>query len=157
MKAKFVLLIGLIFSLTAFAQNTEVPKKVKDAFAKLHPKAADVKWDKEGKEEFEASFKEGSVKISVVLNDDGKLMETETVMDIKALPTNVKKYVSENYKGFSLTEAAKIVDNKGITTFEAEITKGKEKKDLIFDKAGKPLTKHVKKSEKEEDEKDEED
>lgn len=157
MKGKLVFLTVLIFSLTLFAQNTNVPQKVKDAFAKLHPKATDVKWDKEGKKEFEANFKEGSAKISVVLNDNGKLMETETVIDIKSLPANVKKFVSENYKGYTISEGAKIVDHKGITTFEAEITKGKEKKDLIFDKDGKSLTKPMKKSEKEEDEKSEKD
>ena len=136
MKAKYFLIAMLLVSFIAFAQETKVPKAVKDSFVKLYPKITDVKWDKEGKIEFEAGFKENGTDISVVFDEKGNLKETETVIQISELPKSVAPFVEKNYTGFKITEAAKIVDAKGEVTFEAEITKGKVKKDLLFDSKG---------------------
>ena len=65
-------------------------------------------------------------------------MRTETKIENSQLPKGVEKYVSDNYKGFKISEAAKIVKANGETSYEAEVTKGKERKDLIFDANGKP-------------------
>jgi hypothetical protein len=157
MKTKYFLIIALLFSFTTFvtfAQKTEVPKVVKDSFSKLYPKVKDVKWDKEGKE-FEASFKVDKKDKSVLFDGEGNVLETETAIELSQLPSGIDKYVAENYKGYKISGAAKIVKAKGETTYEAEVTKGKERKDLIFDANGKPEKKDVNK-EKEENE-DEED
>ncbi|MCB9207375.1 MAG: PepSY-like domain-containing protein [Ignavibacteriales bacterium] len=151
MKTKLLLLFTLLFALSLLAQETKVPKKVKDSFVKLYPNAKDVKWDQEGDEEFEASFKNGTEQISVVFDEDGRVEETETVIEVKNLSKPILDFVAQNYSDYKITETAKIVDDKGIVTFEAEVTKGKEKKDLIFDANGK----QVKKEAKESDEKDE--
>jgi len=157
MKLKMILIVVSIFSFSILAQNVDVPKKVQNEFTKLYPKVTDVKWSKESKKEFEAEFKENGNSISVVINNEGKLLETETKIDIKDLPKAVEPLVTKKYKGYKITEAAKIIDVKGILTFEAEITKGNEKKDLIFDKNGKILVKKMEKSENEETEEDDED
>ncbi|HMN50295.1 MAG TPA: hypothetical protein PKD67_14215 [Ignavibacteriaceae bacterium] len=85
-------------------------------------------------------------------------METETAIETSQLPKGVEKYVMDNYKGFKITGAAKIVNSKGEVTFEAEISKDKVKKDLLFDANGKPDKKDMNKEneneEKEENEKD---
>lgn len=141
MRTKILLLIGLFMSVFAFGQGLKVPAAVQDAFKKLYPNATEIKWDKEGKNEYEANFKNGETKTSIVLDKKGKLTETETVIKISELPEGIAKYVEENYKGFAIIEAARIEDNKGIITFEAEISKDKVKKDVMFDKDGKPLKK----------------
>lgn len=156
MKAKNLLIALLLFSFTAFAQQVNVPKSAKDAFSKLYPKATEVKWDKEN-QGYEASFKLDGKNMSVILDKDGKVLETETAIEISQLPKGVEKYVMNNFKGYKITGAAKIVKANGEELFEAEITKGKEKKDLFFDKNGKPEKKDVNKeneNEKEDDEKD---
>ncbi|AFH47877.1 Hypothetical protein IALB_0165 [Ignavibacterium album JCM 16511] len=158
MKTKNLLIALLLFSFTAFAQQVNVPKSAKDAFSKLYPKATEVKWDKEN-QGYEASFKLNGKDMSVIFDKDGKVMETETAIEISQLPKGVEKYVMDNFKGYKITGAAKIVKANGEELFEAEITKGKEKKDLFFDKNGKPEKKDVnkeseKENEKEEDEKD---
>lgn len=153
MKAKYFLIAVLLVSFTAFAQQGKATKEVQNSFTKLYPKATDVKWDKEGKG-YEASFKNDGKHISVVFDAMGNALETETVIETSMLPKDTGKYISTNYNGYKITEAAKIVDAKGIVTYEAEITKGKVKKDVLFDSDGKPLKKESKESdeEKEDDE-----
>jgi hypothetical protein len=155
MKSNLILIIISIFSFSIFAQYVEVPKRVQDEFMKLYPKTTEVKWSKESQDEFEAEFKDNGETVSVVLNTEGELIETETKINIKDLPKSVEPFVMENYKDYEITEAAKIIDGKGVLTYEAEISKGKEKKDLLFDKDGKSIVKKMQNFQSEE--KDDED
>lgn len=154
MKAKYFLLAILFASFTAFAQQVKVPKVVKDSFSKLYPKVTDVKWDKEGKD-FEASFKSDSKDMSVIFGKEGNALETETAIEISMLPKGIDKYVSDQYKAYKISGAAKIVKANGEVLFEAEISKGKENKDLLFDSKGNPEKKDVNKENEEKDEKEE--
>ena len=155
MKATNFFIILMLVSFTTFAQQTETPQSVKDSFSKLYPKVADVKWDKEGKTEFEAGFKENGKDISVVFDEKGNLKETETAIQISELPKLVVPFIEKNYAGFKISEAAKIVDAKGEVTFEAEIKKDKVKKDLLFDSNGKSEKKDLnKKNENDEEDED---
>lgn len=153
MKAKIFLIALLLVSFTVFAQETKVPKAVTDSFTKLYPKVTDVKWDKEGKTEFEAGFKENGKDVSVVFDEKGNLIETETAIQINELPKSAASFVEKNYTGFKISEAAKIISAKGEVTFEAEITKDKVKKDLLFDSKGNIDQKDM--SSENEDEEDE--
>lgn len=154
MKTRIALFLLFAFAVSLSAQDAKVSKKAKEAFAKLHPSATEVKWSKEGEKEFEVSFKDGEIEGSLVLNKKGDVLETETIIAKSELPSEALKFVKENHPDHKITEAAKIVDSKGNVTFEIEITKSNKKTDLIFDKDGKPV---VKKAMKEKDEKDEED
>jgi hypothetical protein len=157
MKTNLILIVVSVFSFSLFGQNVEVPKKVQDEFIKIYPKTTEVKWSKESKNEFEAEFKEDGKSVSIVINSESELIETETKIDIKDLPNSVEPFVKENYKGYTITEAAKILDDKGVLIYEAEISLGKEKKDLLFDKDGKLIDKKMEKSENEEKEDEDED
>lgn len=163
MKKSILLLVVLAFAVSISAQNkkeVKVTEKAKACFAKNYPNVKDVKWGKEGKDEFEAEFKLNGTAISVVIDAEGNLKETETEIAKSELPKGVEEFVAKNHKGWSITEAAKIVDTKGNVTFEAQISKDKLNKDLMFTKEGKPVVKKESKSEKdekgekEEDEKD---
>jgi len=157
MKTKLLLIAVLLFSYAVFAQEANVPKVVKDSFAKHYPKVTDVKWDKEGPKEFEAGFKENGKNTSVVFDEKGNIKETETAIQISELPKSAAVFVEKNYPGFKISEAAKILDAKGVETFEAEITKDKVKKDLLFDSKGNANNKDVNKeddSEEEDEDKD---
>jgi Putative beta-lactamase-inhibitor-like, PepSY-like len=141
MKAKNILLAVLFLSVAAFAQESKVPKIVKDAFAKIHPAAATIIWEKEGANSYEISFKENGIEISVVMDGKGALKETETAIPIAELPASIAPYIEKKYAGYTINDGAKIVNDKGVTTFEAGISKGKIKKDVMFDKDGAPLKK----------------
>jgi len=151
----FFTIFALVISVSAQNKKQEqVTEKAKATFAKLYPNVKEVKWGKEGKDEFEAEFKQNGTAISVVIDADGNLKETETEISKTELPKGVEEFIKLNHKGWTIAEAAKIVDSKGNTTFEAEISKDKMKKDLMFTKDGKPIVKKEIKTEKEEREED---
>lgn len=152
MRFKLFSLVIVFLAVSLFGQEAKVPDAAKDALAKLYPKAMDVKWSLERKTEFEANFTDKKIPTSVVLNAKGKLLETEIDIAVTELSKNIQSYIQKNFAGYKISEAAKIVDPKGKITFEAEITKDKIKKDLLFDKNGKPVVKKETKKEKNEKE-----
>lgn len=134
MKKRYLFMIPWVLALSVQAQKikeTTVPPAVRNAFEKKYP-ATKAKWEKE-KEGFEASFKQGEKDMSVIINKNGTIIETETGIAVSALPAAVTDYVKQHYKGTKINEAAVITDAKGVVTYEAEI-KGK---DLLFDSNGK--------------------
>ena len=141
MKAAYFFITVLIVSSSAFAQEAKVPGVVKASFAKIHPAAADVKWEKEGKNAYEIGFKENGVEISVVMDGKGHLKETETTIPSSELPASVAPYIEKKYSGFKIDDGARLVSDKGDTTYEAGISKGKIKHDVMFDVSGMPLKK----------------
>ena len=152
MKSMFVLITALLFSFTLCGQEVKVPKEVKSSFEKLYPKASDVKWEKEKQSEYEAGFKNDGKNISVVFDNDGNLKETETSIRVTELPKPIAPYIDKKHAGFNITGAYKIIDDKGNVTFETEITKDKETKELKFDQYGKHISKKEMKKEKNEKE-----
>ena len=139
MKKSIIVITLIMVSLVSFAQKTEeqnVPQVVKNALLQKFPKAKEVKWDKEGKN-FEASFDLNNVDNSVLLSQDGKIVETEIEIKVSQLPKNALQYLKDNYKNQKVKEAAKIVTEEGTIIYEAEI-KGK---DLLFDENGNFITK----------------
>ncbi|MCL4548839.1 MAG: hypothetical protein M1495_09735 [Bacteroidetes bacterium] len=146
MKKSIMLLIVFTLAVSILAQTkkeVKVTDKAKACFAKHYPNVKEVKWGKEGKSEFEAEFKQNGEVISVVIDAEGNLKETETDIAKSELPNGVEEYVEKNYQGWNITEAAKIVNAKGVVTFEAQISKGKWNKDLIFTKNGSPVMKNT--------------
>lgn len=112
--------------------ETLIPAPARTTFAEAYPTAKKVKWDKE-KSHYEANFEQAGVNHSVLFSEKGEIMETEMEIPVSRLPQGVATYVAAHYKGQKIKEAAKITNNKGEITYEAEI-KGK---DLIFDSNGK--------------------
>ncbi|MFL5752453.1 MAG: PepSY-like domain-containing protein, partial [Bacteroidia bacterium] len=147
--------VALVLAMgTGFAQSkvkeANVPKAVLDAFKAGFKGAKADKWEKEKDGNYEAEFKQGGVETSASYSPEGKLMDTEVEMKTADLPKGVSEYVSKNYAGYKISEAAKITDASGKVSYEAEVSKGKEEMDLIFDSNGG----FVKKIVEQEDEKD---
>jgi len=111
-----------------------VPAVVINKFASLYPGLNVEKWEIENGN-WEAGFHKDKTKMSVVIDASGNLMETETKIEVSELPMAITDYVSKNKAGKKIKEAAKIVDSKGVMTFEAEV----DQMDLLFDKDGKFL------------------
>ncbi|MEO7119470.1 MAG: PepSY-like domain-containing protein [Ginsengibacter sp.] len=125
----------------SFAQQNEggherinVPAAVKDANMKKYPesKTFHITWEKEnGNYEANWGGKDGEAN-SVQYTPTGNFIEIVKAIPVSELPQNVITYVNQHYKGTKITEAGKVTDAKGNTSYEAEI-KGK---DVIFDKEG---------------------
>ena len=113
-------------------KSTEVPAAVKTALMKKYPSATGVTWEKE-KGNFEANWggrsKEDN---SVVFTPDGAFVEQVVAIPVSSLPAGIVAYVKDHYPRAKITEAGKVTDAQGKTSYEAEV-KGK---DLVFDGNG---------------------
>lgn len=110
-------------------EESSVPKSARTALSTAFPDADDIEWEKEG-EDFEASFENGKVEMSVVFGADGGIIETEKEIKVSEFPQKVQ----EALKGEKVEEAAIIMKN-GKTMYEAEVGG----KDLLFDEDGNQL------------------
>ena len=135
---KKMIIVALVFAATAVSAQkidaSKVPSAVKNTFSKNFPGTTDVKWEME-KGDYEANFKQNGQKMSALIDPMGALRETEIGIAISELPANATAYISKNYKGEKIKEAAKLKMASGETHYEAEI-KGM---DVIFDANGKFL------------------
>jgi len=146
----------LIFSLFAMVTSTvmgqklpstEIPSSIATVFAKSHPRAKNVKWNKENAN-FEVSFEEQKAEMSVVYSADGSEIEIETEIEWSQLPEPVRQILKKDYLDHELKEYAKIVSGKEVT-YEVEVSKKKQSFDLLFDANGVSLKKVAASAEKE--------
>ena len=155
MNAKTILILTTV-SLFIGCSNAQeinekdVPSAVKENFTKSYPDAKNVEWIKE-EDGYEAEFIINKTESSATYDNDGKFKELELEIKIKELPAAASEYCTVNYADHKLSEAAKITDDAGKISFEAELTKGGEHFDIIFDAEGNFIKKtETKKNEGEE-------
>ena len=135
---KRLVLISLCTVLICFSVNaqkaadTKVPAILKTSFAKLYPKATDVKWEKEGGN-WEVALKSNGKEMTVVMDPKGKVTEVEAPIKITELPAALTKYVAKKFKGKPILSADKITAGTKVT-YEVVVQKGKA---LMFDETGK--------------------
>ena len=143
---KILSLAAILFTLsnttlsnTTFAQEKNegtgkitVPSVVKSALYKKYADAKHVTWEKE-KGNYEANWggKSGEDN-SVQFTRVGDFIEIVNAIPVSQLPEPVIVYVNKHYKGAHISEAGKVTDAKGKTSYEAEVNR----KDLIFDEKG---------------------
>ena len=109
-----------------------VPAAVKTALAKKYPEASKVTWEKEnGNYEANWGGKSGEDN-SVHFTPSGNFIEIVNAIAVTELPTSTVAYVKAHYKGAKITEAGKVTDANGKTSYEAEV----HGKDIIFDENG---------------------
>ena len=123
--------LGVSYAHAQKIKESEVPAPVKAGFSKHYPDIKSVKWEKEGAN-YEAEFDLKKVETSVLIDASGAILETESEINVSELPKAVSDYVTKNLSGKKIKEASKIIDTKGIVTYEAEV----EKTDYIFDANG---------------------
>ena len=122
--------IFALIAVCAFAGG-EVPVIVKTKFASLYPNITKAKWEQEGVN-YEAEFDLNKVETSVLFDASGNVLETETEIKVTELPKSATDYCAKTWAGKKIKEASKIIDSKGVLTYEAEI----EGMDQIFDANG---------------------
>ncbi len=145
MKTAFLTLASaVLLTSAAHAQKVpaaQVPAAAVATFNKSFPTVKAVKWAKENGD-YEAGFDLGKAEMSVVFTAAGVLKETETEMAVGQLPAPVKLALAANYKAYKITEAAKILTAAtGITTYEAEVSRGGKHHDVLFNADGTEVKK----------------
>ena len=124
------------------AQNlaaSKVPAAVKAGLNKAHPGVTPA-WEREDAN-YEANFKEGNKSVSVVIDGQGTIVETETPVALKSLPVAAQTYIQDHFNGKKLQEIAKIVKASGEVNYEVMV----DHKDHLFDANGKTIIKKEKK------------
>jgi hypothetical protein len=136
MKKYAVLLsVASLFAIACNSQklrSSEVPSAVKTNLLKKYPAAKDVTWEKENSN-YEANWggKSGEDN-SVQFTPSGEFIEYVRAIPVSQLPKSVSEYVKTHYKGAKITEAGRVTDAKGKTSYEAEVNR----KDIVFDEKG---------------------
>ena len=146
-KIVFVFVASLIGGL-AQAQKlkeNEVPKAVKESFAKRFPKAKEVKWSKEDATEFEAEFEIDEAEQSVNFDQAGKWLVTETEIKSSQLPASVKATIAKEFAGYKIEEAEKTDAASEGVFYEVELEKGELNYEVQISSDGKVLKKSEKK------------
>ena len=113
----------------------QVPAAARATFKAKFPTVKTNTWEKEG-DKFEAGFKMNGNTMSAVITPAGELVETETDMSPAKLPAPVRAKLASDYKTFKITEAATLVSASGTTTYEAEVSKGGKRQDVVFNADG---------------------
>jgi biopolymer transport protein ExbD len=132
-KHLFVIVAGIgVFSACAHkAKGPQVPASTKAAFEKQYP-GVNGEWDKEDSN-YEVEFKQDGKEMSMVIDKNGKVVETETDIPVADLPQAIRDYMKQNYSGSKIDEATKIIKSDGEINYEAEVSH----KDVLFDANGK--------------------
>jgi uncharacterized membrane protein YkoI len=128
----------LLFAFAAHSQQlamAKVPAAVKAGFTKAYPGKV-ATWELENKN-YEANFKNGTKTISVIIDKQGTIVETETEVTMGELPSAAQSYVSSHLKGKKIKETAKIVKANGDVVYEVAVAGG----DVMFDSNGKMIEK----------------
>lgn len=123
-------------------KKVEAPAAVKAAFLRDYTAATKVNWSAEGTS-FEAEFMLNNVEYSAVYDNNGQRKEVEMSIKVADLTQTSRDYIKDHYAGYKITEASKITGESGNISYEAELTKGKEVMDVIFDVNGR-FSKEVK-------------
>jgi hypothetical protein len=112
-------------------KEREVPTPVTSKVKALYPEATKISWEEEDGF-YEASFLASEKETSIVLSRDGTLVRTETEIQTSELPGGVISYVSMHHPGSSKMKAYKIIDIKGVVSYEVE----SDDIDYLFDAKG---------------------
>jgi len=128
------LMLGFCLAIVTYGQKinaSKVPATVKASFNSAYPGVM-AKWEKEDGN-YEVNFKKDGIAMSVVIQPNGSIIETESDTRITDLPAAIASYVGKHYPGKQIKEASKIINADRSVNYEARVNG----KDLIFDANGK--------------------
>ena len=120
-----------IIACSEHEEKVNVPEVVKAKFSALYPNAGMAKWKMEdGK--YEASFEQNKMETSVILSPEGNVLETESVIDVTALPQTINDYAVTQLGGKKISKAEKVTSANGTVSYEIEV----DETDYLFDANG---------------------
>jgi len=132
----------MLFGASLFAGTIkkDVPKVVKDAFAKKFPDAKSVSWDQEDQSEWEAEFKMDGMEYSANFDNQGTWKETEHEVKEGDVPQNVMAALKKEYSGYKIKESEISETGNGMV-YEFMIKKSGKGMEVAIDKNGKIVSK----------------
>lgn len=125
--------------MAAQACSVNVPKDVKDAFAKKFPTVKWEKWSKENDKTLEAEFVLDGKTVSALFSLDGTWMETEEEIAVDVLPQEVKATLEAKFAKMTVKECEKVTKSNSSLTYELEIKTAEGVKEVVFNPQGEIL------------------
>ena len=122
----------VIMAVGSSAFAIKVPKAVNESFTKKFPGATKISWGKENEKEYEADFTLNGTKMSANFLSDGTWKETESLIAVNDLPELITTAIHNKYAGYVISSAFKIEKYNGQVNYEAELKKGSQHKEAIF-------------------------
>jgi uncharacterized membrane protein YkoI len=152
MKSQYIMSVVLVAASMILGQanagekelkKDQVPKEVIAAFEKAYPNAKGLEFEEEtfaGKEAYEVEYKENGVEYEFLYSADGKLLQKEEEIDVKALPDTVVQAILKAHPKAKIKEAEKLMKPDGtVTGYEVEIKADGKKIELELDVSGSIL------------------
>ena len=133
---KILLVAIMVVLIQNFSFSMTPPANVQKAFEAQFKTATNVKWGKEGKTEWEATFNYEGNKLSANFALNGAWLETEKQIKIADLPKVVIAAIKTKYSDWTITEADKTDTSKHGIIYEADLKKGLAKKEVAFKEDG---------------------
>ena len=133
---KILLVAIMVVLIQSFSFSMTPPTIVQKAFEAKFKTATNVKWGKEGKTEWEATFSYEGNKLSANFAENGAWLETEKQIKTTDLPKAVIEAIKTKYPGWTITEADKTDTSKHGIIYEADLKKGSAKKEVAFKEDG---------------------
>lgn len=138
MVRKLLLVLGVLFSLTSFAQIREIPKEVDEAFYKQYPKAERAEF-KDNLINVKVSFELDGERYIATYSSKGIWKETEKEWRYDKLPVAVKDgFEKSKYADWEVKETLIIYRAGGTERYRLRAEKGDVKrKNLFFNDKGR--------------------
>jgi hypothetical protein len=131
------IIMTVLCCMVAIYIYAQAPAAVEKAFRTKFPDASAVKWEKESKTEYEASFILKGKKSSASYTPSGEWLESEVAIDEAELPAAVKAAFAKQQPGVKATTVYRIESAKKEMYFEIEYSVKGKTKELKFDANGK--------------------
>jgi hypothetical protein len=142
-KVAIVVILYYLIGLVAFSQEIpsgNIPKPVKQAFAKQFPAAKTVKYGLD-KTDYQIDFQEQGKECIATYNSAGKLLGTDKEITSDKLPKEVSSTVAQDFPGYTIvTVIRREALDKGIC-FEMDLKKDDAGYSIRFSDKGEILQK----------------
>ncbi len=137
-KLLLVFLLALV-SLCVFAAKP--PTIVEKAFLKMYPNAYKVNWEQEGTKRWAAEFMLDERNCTANFSNYGTWFGTETIISNYDLPVAVSDAIQTLYGSWIVRDVYKTETTKQGLLYEADLKKGKRKKEVAFKEDGTLIVK----------------
>lgn len=105
-------------------KSADMPAKVSKAFQKKFPSAAKVKWEARNNGAFKADFRMQEKETSALFSEEGIWLETRTSVPGGSLPGEVRTTLANEFQGFQVRDAVKVITPDKGAFYEAHLEKG---------------------------------
>jgi superfamily II DNA or RNA helicase len=139
MKKLIIILCVAFTSIFAFAATP--PTIVQKAFTKMYPNAIKVNWEQEATKAWVAEFMLEEHNCTATFSAYGTWLGTETIISIYDLPLAVSEAIQTRYESWIVRDVYKTETIKHGLIYEADLKKGKRKKEIAFKEDGTMITK----------------